>query len=47
LQQQRGSVAAPTDALSGPRWGATEGGLDKLGWVRGLVQFGDFRQQQL
>jgi hypothetical protein len=46
-RQQRGSVAAPTDALIGPRWGATEGGLDKLGWVRGLVQFSDFRQQQL
>ena len=23
--------------LSGPRWGASEGGLDGLGWVRDLI----------
>lgn len=46
-QTQRGGVATPPVRMSGARWGATEGGLDRLGWVRGLVQFSDFRQQQL
>ena len=41
-------AAAPADAQRphGVRWGATEGGLDRLGWVRNLVQFSEFKQQQ-
>lgn len=31
---------------TGVRWGATEGGLDKLGWVRNLVGFGEYKQRQ-
>lgn len=46
-QQAPGGEGAPPARPSGVRWGATEGGLDRLGWVRGLVQFSDFRQQQL
>ena len=47
-EQPLPGAAAPADAQRprGVRWGATEGGLDRLGWVRNLVQFSEFKQQQ-
>ncbi|PRW59673.1 early endosome antigen 1 isoform X2 [Chlorella sorokiniana] len=47
-QQPPAEAATPPEAQRprGVRWGATEGGLDRLGWVRNLVQFSEFKQQQ-
>ncbi|KAL4458548.1 hypothetical protein ABPG75_013413 [Micractinium tetrahymenae] len=44
-QEQQEQQARPRRS-TGVRWGATEGGLDKLGWVRNLVQFGEYKQRQ-
>lgn len=32
--------------LVNPRWGSSAGAVDRLGWLRNLVQFRDFRQRQ-
>ena len=46
--QPAGEAAGPLAAArpGGVRWGATEGGLDRLGWVRNLVQFTEYKQQR-
>ncbi|KAF5833582.1 hypothetical protein DUNSADRAFT_10034 [Dunaliella salina] len=42
-QPQTSSIPSPSQSrlALGPRWGATEGGRDSLGWVRGLARHGE------